>query len=80
MPFRWTDSRRPQLQFEGHTRKAPSVMERNCDACGVLSTAIVPVYPPGPPVVPGTGSEIPPFVCIDFRACCDRWAHPRRMR
>jgi hypothetical protein len=71
--FRWNDSRRPQLQFEGHAQNNPILIERCCDACGLRSTETEPLYPPGPPVVPGTGSEIPPFVCIDFRNCCLRY-------
>jgi hypothetical protein len=78
--FRWSDSRRPQLQFEGHATNTPILIERRCDACGIRSNATEPVLPAGPPVVKGTGSEIPPFVCIDFRGCCNRWADPRRLR
>lgn len=68
--FRWSDSRRPQLQFEGHTQNTPG---KKCDACGFLTADFVPLYTPGPPVVPGTGSEIPPFVCRDFQTCCMRY-------
>jgi hypothetical protein len=71
--FRWSDSRRPQLQFEGHAQNNPILISRLCDACGFRSTETEPLYPSGPPVVPGTGSEIPPFVCIDFRNCCLRY-------
>jgi hypothetical protein len=72
MPFRWSDSRRPLLQYEGHAQNAPG---KKCDACGFLTVEFVPIYPPGPPVVPGTGSEIPPFVCKDFQTCCMRYRH-----
>lgn len=40
-------------------------IERECAACKIRTTETV--------IVPGTGAEIPPFVCVDFKACCLRY-------
>lgn len=71
--FRWSDSRRPQLQYEGHVKNTPLLIERRCDACGVRSNETEPIVPLIRRSVPEANPEIPAFVCIDFRNCCLRY-------
>lgn len=49
-------------------------VERKCNACGAVSWNTVPAVPTAPYVAGNDGTQgIPPFVCVDFRTCCNRY-------
>ncbi len=51
-------------------KENPIVVYRNCDACGIATINVIAIQEPEDPVI---GNGVPPFVCVDFRACCNRW-------
>jgi hypothetical protein len=61
-------------RFRGHEPTPAAsvpfeIAARNCDACGLLTTLLAPIALMEAP----SAGDIPPFVCIDYRACVARF-------
>lgn len=72
--FGMKDLRRSRLQYEGHAEKRITLPPKRCDACGIESPDVERLE-----AIPGFMDELP-YVCVSYRACCNRWASAGRLR